>query len=355
MIQNQIYKAAFIIFVLFSRLMGEEITHLYSFVNSSSARAVGMGSAFTAVKDGLAAVHFNPAAYVQYKYKKSHKFSFNLNPIGIGAAIDTKDDLTASGKLQGEHVLGALGLLFKSISFSTPAISIGLNLAESLPDNPWQNSKSRYDSKGLLDWSYNTLAFSVKLAEQVSMGASLYLVRAVERVGGTSQSLGSSYGVFVNPSEKFSVGVSYFNYPQEIAGLMFAQNRTVDESINVGIAFKPGSCLLLSGDVRNVSDETSSNKTDSYKAKIAQTSNEIHLGCELTISSLLALRSGYYRIDDEAGNVYSFGLGLFDTNILRNVDNQLAFKDFLLNYALQVEDIGPSINYQHFLTFLIRL
>ena len=119
---------------------------------------------------------------------------------------------------------------------------------------------------------------------------------------------------------------------------MLAKNRTVDETINIGLTYKPAPFIMFAADIRNVSEDQS------------PITREMHFGIEFVPSSLIAFRSGYYQRKDDHRQIYSFGVGLLNNNVFHSSGN-----DFVLNYGLEMEKGMGSIEYRHFMTLLIRL
>ena len=353
---NFIKKISYIlVLLLFETCLASEIEHQYSLTHNSTTRANALGGAFTAVLDGPVSMFYNPAAFGHYKYPQSHGFDVYLNPIGFGAIIRDYDRLAVADDYNGYHWIGAVGLVAKSIIYSHQSLTIGLNLAESLPINPSLDAgKKPFSVDGVLDWNYDALTICLKLADQIYIGASGYYFKALEH-NELFHNYGSSYGVFMNPSNKLSVGLSYFDYPENVTALMIAKNRTVDEAINIGVAYRPFMPVLFSLDIRNVSEDTQAEQSENTDIQSSNISKEIHAGIELSILSLFAFRSGLYRISDCKRNVYSFGVGLMDMNVFRSLDSRLDYRDFLVNYALEVEDDDIITNYRHYLTLLVRL
>ena len=120
-----------------------EIDHQYSLSHNSTARAIALGGAFTAVPDGFASMFYNPAAFGHYQYPQNMEFSIGLNPLGLGAAIGDWDVLSNSENKKGYHWIGTAGLIVKSVVFSHQSLTIGINFSESLPNNPFVQDKNK--------------------------------------------------------------------------------------------------------------------------------------------------------------------------------------------------------------------
>jgi hypothetical protein len=341
--------------ILFDTCFTLEIDHQYSLSHNTNARAISLGGAFTAVCDGPASMLYNPAAFGHYRYPQTKALNVYLNPVGLAASIRDYDNLSSSESKKGYHWASAAGLFVKSIMFSHQSLTIGLNLSESLPQNPFlQEDDGPFAMDGVLDWNYDAMTVCLKLADQVYIGAAGYYFKTFVQ-GGPIHKYGSAYGVFMNPSKKISAGLTYFDYPGNVANMMLQKNRTVDESINIGIVYRPFLPLQLTVDIRNVSEDTQANQTELLDNPGLKNSNEVHAGIELSLFSALALRSGFYRIENLKRNIYSFGIGLMDMNAFRSLDNKVSFNDFLVNYALEIEDDSKTQYYRHYLSLIVKL
>ncbi len=314
----------------------------FSATSTTIARAKGMGGAYTAVLDGPASALFNPASLGLYRSPGTSKMTVFLNPMGLATLCQDRKYLFKEREMENKDWATLAGAFIKTIAFAGPSFAAVLNFAEQLPQSRSYQKNKFLSSDNLLDANFNSLSFRLQLAKQISIGASGFLYD-VKDFQNPLQKFGSSYGVLIQPADNFSVGVAYFDYPAQIAEYMFAKNRTVDETINVGVTYKPTSSVLFSADIRNVSEDTS------------QITREMHFGMELIPFSFLALRSGYYQHKDDHKRIYSFGIGLLDNNIFPSSGNVFVFRDFILNYGLEMEKNGASIDYRHFVTMLIRL
>ncbi|MBN2410885.1 hypothetical protein JXQ31_04275 [candidate division KSB1 bacterium] len=312
--------------------------------NSLRARSKAMGGAFFAVSDGLSSAFYNPASLDLFRYPRSTKFAFFLNPVAPASLINDAGDLSVEKKYDSVDWINVAGLLTKGFALSRPAFSAVLLLSEELPrqEVPDKVEKNNViSSKGILDWNYDILAVKLRLAEQISIGASGFLFTSIHN-DSLKRQYGSSYGINIQPNSYISVGVAYFDIPSNVADLMFLQNRIIDETINVGILIKPFRFLSFSLDSYNVSEDN---------AKITR---EIHVGTEFVPAGFTAFRAGFYREQDTEIDVYSVGLGLIDNNSFHSTDDSFSSHNFAFNYGLQVKKVENNLYYQHYLTFLLR-
>ena len=333
-----------ILFECFSIKIACPGTNTYNMTNSLMTRAKAMGGAYFSVSDPLSGAFFNPASVNLYRYPRSTRVAFFLNPVGAASLINDANELSSNNKYDSIDWINVAGILTKGFAVSRPAFSAVLVLSEELPRQTLpenQCNKNLISSKGILDWNYDVLAVKLRLAEQISIGASGFLFTSM--IGDSrSRRYGSSYGILIQPYSNISVGVAYFDIPSNVADLMLLQNRIIDETINVGISIKPFNSLSFSLDSYNVSEDN---------AKITR---ELHVGSEFVPGKLLALRAGFFREQDTKNDVYSVGLGLIDNNLFRSTDDSFSSHDFALNYGLQLKKLENIIYYQHYLTFLLR-
>lgn len=312
-------------------------------LNTTKARPLSMGGAFTAVEDNLAAVPFNPASYSLYANKKSHRVTFFLNPVSPAVGAFERDALYSGSGSKADDVLSTLSLLVKSVSLSLNRLEVGLLLGEELIDLPEKfYDEQVFGAGGYRQNHGHTLVSRLQLAKQVSVGGALSLLYGSTTADSYERhrDLGISYGVVLRPEEGLQIGVSYFDLPDSLTQSRLELERIVDESVNIGVSYRVFDGTLLSMDVRNLGEE----QGDAVR--------EVHFGFEQVFSSHLAVRTGYFRKDGE--NVLSWGVGLFDGNSLFGFQNQFAQRNFFLNYAFVLEDSAEK-SFWHLLSFYLRI
>ncbi len=307
------------------------------------ARAHGMGGACTAVLDASAGVLFNPATLELYRFSKTGRFTAFINPIGSVEAVRSRSELKETASLSGLDWLSYAGLVLKSIAFSLPDFSFGLLAVEELPWIPPVKDDGRlFSSSDLLDRNYSVFTSRLRLAKQIAIGASGYLISA-KRYTNKRRGIGASYGVLIQPSDKMCLGMVYFDFPEDVAELFSLDDRIIDETINVGISFRPLRSLLLAADLRNASEEQRTVK------------RELHLGLDYAPGPYFALRTGFFHQKDQNKNVYSIGVSLLNSDLFHSEENQFLASDFVLSYALQMHATANRRDYKHYLTVTIRI
>jgi hypothetical protein len=316
---------------------------LFLTISTIRARPQAMGGAFTAIRDGISSAVYNPAGLQLHKIPKQPRFSFFLNPIGSAVGLRDPHSLKSDSTWRTPDAIAAAGLFIKSIALSWSAFEAVLVLTEMLP-SPSYESKNRqfFYSENILDRYSNILATRLQLAEQISIGTSVTFYNFDENHEKRIL-YGSCYGILVQPNKKVNIGLAYFDTPARVAPIRTKLDRFVDETINLGISWRPLQATLLSLDIRNVSEEQ---KT---------ITREIHLGTELIPFQHLAIRSGYYRKPLDKENVFSVGIGLLSTNFLRKSRGSPDNPNWIFNYAFVYDDHAGNYEIWHYLSFLLRI
>ncbi len=315
-----------------------------SYVTSSSiyARSMSMGSAFTAMDAGLENILFNPAAMGPVDADRKN-FSFYVDPVAATSAVQQRSVLSIRPDKLPTDWLGVAGLFARAVSFSKPVFQFSILLSEELPFNPQHTAGDEIvSSRGHLDWNYHAAAARLTLAKQVSLGATGYAFQMLTPDNELKRTFGSSYGILMRPGDKLSAGVSYFTFPDQVDSLMFSYHRITSNSINVGVVYRPHLTIRLALDFRNASDGGS------------DTSNELHAGLEVTPTRFFALRSGYYRQNENQTDIFSAGFGFADFRTYASQTERFVFSNIILNYGLQAEKVMSEYALVHYLTFLVR-
>jgi len=317
---------------------------LFATFSTVKARPLAMGGAFTAIEDDMAAIPFNPAAYSLYGERHRHRFTFFFNPISpIVAGIDNRSLYSGKGS-KADDVLLSLGLLLKSISFSLSSLEIGLLLGEEslYPHNAFKRDQI-YSVDGFRQNHSHSLIGRLKLAEQVSIGASASLMSASETSAQErTQDVGISYGILLQPESGLRIGVFLADLPDSLDDKRLPVERIVDESLNVGVSYEFLRGSTLSLDVRNLGEERQ------------EAVREFHAGFEQVLLSHVALRAGWFR-KSEGTHVYSWGLGIFDNNMLHSHERTFSHPNFALNYAFVYDSDEAEDAMLHLLSLYLRL
>ena len=320
---------------------------LAHFTSSTFAgRAAGIAWAHTALISDLPDGASNPATL----FTGRNGFRIYTNPVGIALAIQDWDGLYSKGATSLLDEIHRLGMVFKAFCWQSSVLFASVQLSESLPGEPLPERSGRFfPAAGLLDRTYSQAAARIRLAEPVSIGAAAYLVNA-RGLPVRERSYGGSYGVMIRPHPRLDIGIMYIDVPDQMAPAFRLLNSTIDESVNVGLAFSPRNNLILTLDVRNVSEEENSAK------------RELHLGGEWRPISWFSMRAGYFALEPEKRSMFCGGFGISlppdQRGYLQAEESEApsAFPlSFALHYAIQHDPSEAGFAYTHYLTCAIYL
>jgi hypothetical protein len=308
-----------------------------SFISRAAAIAWANTAVIADITDGL----YNPATLMT----RSDGLSLHINPIGIALGLANRNGLYSAGVHSLMDEIRRFGLVTKAVSWQSPVFSMALQLSETLPGNPALAETRRFfPSDGLLDCTFSRLTASMRLAEPVAIGAALYAVNHLQILG-ERERFGGSYGVLIRPSPRMNIGIMYIDIPDQMAEAFLALDRTIDEAMNVGVTYSPRKNLILSLDVRNVSEEEK------------ETRRELHVGGEWRTFSWFSTRLGWYARQPLEQDVFSGGIGIdtrpFGQESSGGVGSGFPV-DLSLHYALQY-DPEAGVRSAHYLTCSLYL
>ncbi|MDZ7264232.1 MAG: hypothetical protein ONB16_06575 [candidate division KSB1 bacterium] len=315
-------------------------------LSTTKARPLAMGNAFTAVENDIISMTFNPASLSLFSSKKDYHFTAFFNPIAAGTIFYERLRSRSQADAQPFGIRESLAtalLLVKGLAMTIKFIDVALLFNEQIINEPQLRRQQQFlDDDHLWDNSYHTLAVRMQLAERVAIGASgsYYRQQGDERL---RHGLGFSYGVLIKPAPSLNVGLSFVDFPDGLTDARLPLERLVDQTMNIGIAFRPTPQTTIAFDLRNLTE-------DERKAV-----REAHFGVEQNLLSILALRAGFSQERFTALQTYSVGIGLVDSNLFFSSENKLDHPQWLLNYALIYQKNASSRLYWHSLSLLIRL
>lgn len=311
---------------------------VYNTIAVGMARSAAMGYVQTA--SGVTSMQgiYNPATLFTNSTPEDGLFDIWFDPVGLWVLSHPRASLSGAGAFSAIDWMNWGGLMIRGIGGRYAALSFAAIINEALPQNPQaDDGHSKFPIAGVLDWQFSQTLVRVKMAEAFSLGASVYMVTARGQAGALRK-FGGSYGVLISPASSYSVGIMYIDVPNETAPLFMAWNRTVDEAMNVGISVQARKNLLLSLDVRNVSEENQAVK------------RELHAGSEWQPWSWLSLRSGFFRLAEVKESVFSGGFALCNLHRLFNMESAWFDFDFTLDYGMQIQQGQHKTCCSHFLT-----
>lgn len=302
-----------------------------------------MGSAFTAIEDDIAATFYNPATLNLYLTQQDHRITVFLNPLGAATFGSRTADQDENQSNDDNRIVKSLSLLLKGVAFTSKFVDVAFVLNEQLIDaNPNFPKPRIFDNCDIWDNCYHSVAARFKLADRVSIGvAGSYYTTASE--GTKLRGFGFSYGILLKPAPNLNVGLAFIDFPQQIPDVRLPLERMADQTMNIGVSYRPFSSTILSFDIRNLTEEQQ------------KSVREAHFGIEQNIFSILAIRGGYFQEKFSKNQTYSVGLALFDWNLLFSKERQFDHPQFTLNYSyVHQKKEMEWLNY-HILSFIVRI
>ncbi|HEX9934014.1 MAG TPA: hypothetical protein VGB38_02355, partial [bacterium] len=266
--------------------MGDDAKRMVT-LGTVKTRAVSMGGAFTSVRDDLAALDFNPAAFTLDPYGGDAGIFVFLNPLGPWLAVKNR-------RLYSDPSV-PIGLCLRGLGFSAGRIDAGVLLGEESLHGDWNlDRRDPFDATGYETERNVDFGLSFALTQRAALGVSGEML--LRRPDWRKAKLGYRYGLIVQPRTNFTVGLFYADFPEGFNRDRADLESLADETLNVGVSYKPWTFALLSFDIRNVSDEEQSSV------------REPHMGVELVPFRHLALRGGYARTTDGKQETFSCGV-----------------------------------------------
>jgi len=275
-----------------------------------SARAAGMGEAFSLIGDDANAIFHNPAGIAQIQDKK-----FDLTFCTVNWIADIS--LNAFGAVANLGTLGNVGVSFFNADYG---YSMG-----TIPDlDP--NSETGYIETGPLDFTAYAagISYGRRLTEKFMIGANFrysyehlgesgfketYESDSVWNEKNETHTFVYDIGTIFYPGFKsFRVGMSIVNFSTAVR-YEYDEGRT--NSFELPLTFKMGAAI----DVLDFLGEhpNYSLLVDFELIDPRDYSNRYHLGGELSILEILKLRAGYKFGYNEEG--LCFGAGINTANI----------------------------------------
>lgn len=329
-------------FVVLAVSVAGQTRQQFHTLSTTWARALGMGGAFVAVEDNLAALLYNPANFVLYRELQSHRLTFFVNPVGLAAALYRPEDLHGRREWRLQEIGTSLELLIRGAAFSTNSFELAALVGEESPSPVFAHRPDVFSTRHYSRNQYSLVAGRARFAGRVAIGGSLGVYYR-DSPSGRRSGLGSSYGVTLLSSSNIRIGVSYWSFSAGMEDYRREPERIVNEAVNLGMAYKTSFGLLLAVDIRNLGEEA--------RAPV----REIHVGFEQKLLSWVAMRGGYFRDRLQQHNIITAGVGIIDQNLWRPLRHRFQEPDWAVNYALRFEQRGTEKSYDHALTFLIRL
>jgi len=263
-----------------------------------SARAIGMGEAFTAIADDYSACYFNPAGLVQIRQKELGTMYVDLYSLGL-----LKQSFLSF--VESNTGMGAGGISWSQLSAD-------------LEPEEWNYN--------LFSYSYAQSLFQDKLIASKKVSGSWGInLKYLKQT--TSWGNGGGYGLdigFLIWGRSISAGI---NIQELISQIEWDTNpvtkQSIPTNIKLGTAYRLNPRLLLALDMN---------------ASWQDFPKDIRLGSEWWVHKNMALRLGIVKIFQKDGLAFSGGLGFY----LPTPKKIAGIKAFTFDYALSYDDIGNT-------------
>ncbi|OGS21680.1 MAG: hypothetical protein A2252_11790 [Elusimicrobia bacterium RIFOXYA2_FULL_39_19] len=264
---------------------------------TTGARAMGMGEAFTAISDDANAIYWNPS----------------------GMANMTKKEFSAM------HLSGFVDNTYTSMAFAYPGSTLVFGGGVMMYDGGSFELNTVSETKMLKAQTDNLVVLSVAKKDFITGQSSAWNVGAsfkylsstlIEKYSANTYAL--DFGVLTK-SEKTSVGFLIQNIGSGI--MYFEETDPLPMNIRAGVAYKMQDSYL--------SDVTVSGEV----VKPFEEEVKVHLGAEYWYAKLLALRVGFktgYSLESYTAGIgihvtgYQFDMGFGPMGVLGNV-NRISF------------------------------
>jgi hypothetical protein len=304
-------------------------------LSTLKTRTVAMGGAFVSVKDGLATLDYNPAAFALAPSAQPVQCAVYLNPM---APLIMREN--CSQKMDWDV---QLGWLLYGAGVSVSGLTIGFIWGEEVLSDKNRLERSHFfDAAGYENQRNASFGISLQLAPRVSLGlAGEVFIR--EKDGDNRWRMGYRYGVILKPKNNLNVGLCFVDFPNEYKEDRMNLDRLVDETLNIGVCYSPWRFLRMALDVRNVSDEGKG------------AAREPHVGIEVTSIERFSFRVGYFRKIDEKRDVYSLGLGFKTLKSDQSVERIFFNPAFGFDTSLIWDWEGGQRNRWFFITCMLSI
>jgi hypothetical protein len=307
---------------------------------------MGMGGAFMAVEDEVAAMAWNPAGFAPPACGSGPGLRVHVNILGApsiaretgllsGAESEPFASLAPIEKLS--IVLGSVG---KAASVRAGGVAVGaLMLEEHLDPEGLEEAKGLADASDLLSAYYTTFTFAFRLAPSVTIGISEMVLSGWDPRGERRNGTGRAYGALLRPNEEVTVGLTYLDLPGAFEHYRLAVEGLGSRTMNAGLAYRPSEHVLLTFDLRDLSETH------------PETSLEPRVGVEWNLWGRGALRAGGYREDEGRTNVLTLGVGSIPAAACPRSGRTPGGDEFVLNYTVLLKQDGAP---RHLLSLLLH-
>jgi hypothetical protein len=302
-------------------------------VSTVAPRPLGMGGAFVAVEDRLAAMAWNPAGLLPPACSRGTNLRLHLNILGAPAIARETGLLTGAltepyaSLSVAEQAAVAIGSVIKGATLRRGGLSVGvLLLEEELDPVGLAESRGLADAGDLLDGYYANVVVSFRLDPRVSVGATATILAGGDGEGDRRHDLGRVYGALLKPNDRVTVGLTYFDLPAGFESIRRGIEGLAPRTMNGGIAYRPADNVVVAFDLRDLGE------------KHHGTSLEPRAGLEWNPWGETAVRVGAFREEGSGDGVLTLGLGAISMPGCRVGGETPGGDTFVLDYATLLSD-----------------
>lgn len=313
-------------------------------MNASRIRAIGMAAAYQASRDDLATISYNPASFSLYDGAKNFRltaFFSPTTPILISRNSTQFYDRTVEKK---ETIYASILSLIKALNITYKNLDFGFLIGEpAFRETAVIQGKQAFHVKSLYNNHYDTVYLRVKLAEQVSIGASVMLSYLDSEENQRDWGVSATYGITMQPNDYMRVGVSLFSAPTEFSQTREFLDEVYNDAISLGATFFTPWHTILGFDIRNLA------------VNQGGIGERFLVGIEQSVWGQIAIRTGVQYHPNEESFTHTFGLGFLNLNGLWGESGQFKHNDFAINYAFMRKRIMQVKYNIHAFSLQIRL
>ena len=227
-----------LVFGLFSYCKIYSQVRYFFTLSNQNARPLALGGAFFSAEDDIASINYNPGALFMYPINRGMKFTIFLNPVLPPVVIRNHENFGYRDTFRTGDVVDSFKYFVKAIMYTNKSVILGVLFNEESFYNV-ESSDKLFEPKNFLNNNYNTLLLNIKLAKRLSFGINSHIISRATPDGKVERKKwGTSYGVFMTPAKNYTVGITYFDLPNEFSGYRKRMERIGDETINAGISYK---------------------------------------------------------------------------------------------------------------------
>lgn len=264
-------------------------------------RALGLGSAYTALANDITAGYWNPAGLASLMYPQ----------------ISLMHDERFAGLVNYDY--GAVAIPLGSaatLAFSTIRLGVdnipntqyaGIDVnGNPLPPDQWQNfsriDPSRITYFNAADWAFY-FSYAKKLSESFAYGVNLKIIRR-ELADASATGLGFDVAAQYRLNERFILGANFQDITTTLVAWNTGTNELITPTLKLGSAYLIEALSGIFAPTVDVDVRFENRKTAS-QAHLGAMSFDFHSGLEFDFKNIFALRAGY----SEIGSL-NFGAGI---------------------------------------------